>query len=77
MSPNGQMERLIRAAQDRVAENAEGASDREFTAALFGWLAYKLERCRRPAVAPYLTVGGLGAVVGGGMAAFGRALSWW
>ena len=76
MSPNGQMERLIRAAQDRVAENAEGASDREVLLACFGWLAYKLEKCNRHMWPSRLTVGGLGAVFGGGMAAFGRAMGW-
>ena len=72
---NGQMEQLIRSAQKRVAENAQDATDREVLLACFGWLAFKLERRRSwPA---NVTIASLSAMAGGGLAAFGRALSWW
>lgn len=77
MPDNGQMERLIRAAQERVAENAQDASDRDVLLACFGWLAGKLGRCsNRTSWPSYLTVGSLSALVGGGLAAFGKAMGW-
>ena len=76
MDSNGQMESLIRSAQKRVAENAQAATDREFTAALFGWLASKLER-RHNSLPTSLTAGGMGAAIGGGIVAVGKVAGWW
>ena len=68
------MERLIRAAQNRVAENAEAASDRDVLLACFGWIDSKLARRHRPPW-PSFAVGGAG--IGAGIAAFGRVLGWY
>jgi len=74
VTTNGQMERLIRAAQNRVAENAEAASDRDVLLACFGWIDSKLERRHRP---PWPSLAICGAVAGAAVAAFGRVLGWY
>lgn len=76
MSSQGQIERLINAAQELVAQDARSATDRDVLLACFGWLAYKLERRQKNSRPVLLTVGTLGAVAGGAIAAFGRALGW-
>ena len=76
MNGNGQMERLISAAQEKVSINAQDATDREVLLACFGWLAGKLCRRQRGSLSVPLTAGGVGAIVGGSLAAFGKAVGW-
>ena len=73
---NGQMERLISAAQEKVSFNAQEASDREILLACFGWLAGKLCHRQHSSMTIPLTAGGVGAVIGGIIAATGKVMGW-